>query len=169
MGIAGASANRSVRCAKHTTGKLRNVARMWPPSKAATIAGRCLDAARDGMVRAPTSGQMRASKERNAGARVKYSKTRQKSSLATIRNNQRPYHRTGENRVQRYSLKYLYLARESILYCNYRQSRIDSLLLTITKCNQFFILNNDKVQLIVNCYLRQSGINSLFFIPSKCN
>ena len=40
------------------------------------------------MVRAPASGQMRANKERNAGTRAKYSKTRQKSSLATIRNNQ---------------------------------------------------------------------------------
>lgn len=59
------------------------------------------------------------------------------------------------------------LTPQSILYCNYRQSVINSLLLTLARRNQFFILNNDKVQLIVDCYLRQSVINSLFFIASK--
>ena len=84
---------------------------------------------------------------------------RQKSTLATIRNNQRPYHRTGENRRQRYKVKYLYLARESILYCNYRQSGINSLLLTTITCNQFFILYTLKVQLILYCNYRQSANN----------
>lgn len=60
-----------------------------------------------------------------------------------------------------------HLAPQSILYCNYRQSVINSLLLTLARRNQFFIVNNDKVQLIVDCYLRQSVINSLFFIASK--
>jgi hypothetical protein len=40
------------------------------------------------MVRAPANGQMRANKEGNTGARVKYRMMRQKSTLATIRNNQ---------------------------------------------------------------------------------
>ena len=61
---------------------------MWPPSKAATIAGRCLDTGGAAMVRAPTDSQMRANKERNARARAKYSMMRQKSTVETIRNNQ---------------------------------------------------------------------------------
>lgn len=67
---------------------------MWPPSKAATIARRCVDARGSGMVRAPTSGQMRANKEGNAHACAKYSMARQKSTVETIRNNQaiRPSH-----------------------------------------------------------------------------
>lgn len=46
------------------------------------------------MVRAPTSGQVRANKEGNAHTRAKYSTTRQKSTAETIRNNQaiRPSH-----------------------------------------------------------------------------
>lgn len=61
---------------------------MGTPSKAHTLAARCLDAPGGEMVRAHTSVQMRASKEGNAGARVKYRMMRQKSTLATIRNNQ---------------------------------------------------------------------------------
>ena len=84
----------SVRCAKHTTSKLRNAARTWPPSEAHTITGRCVDAASGEMVRAPTSGQMRANKEGNAHTRAKYSMTAKKSTVETIRNNQaiRPSH-----------------------------------------------------------------------------
>ena len=58
-------------------------------------------------------------------------------------------------------------ALQSILYCNYRQSAINSLLLTTARRNQFFILDNGKVQLIIDYYLRQSGINSLFFTALK--
>ena len=76
----------SGRCAKHITAKLRNAAPMWPPSKAATISARCIDSARGEMVRAPTNGQMRANKERNAHACAKYRMMRQKSTLATFRN-----------------------------------------------------------------------------------
>ena len=82
----------SVRCAKHTTAKLRNVGPMWPPSKVATIAARCIDSARGGMVRAPTNGQMRADKKRNAQACAKYRMMRQKSTLATFRNISSAYH-----------------------------------------------------------------------------
>jgi len=97
--------------------------------------------------------------------------TRQKSTVETTRNNRRmmgaAYHETAQNRRLRYKRKSLHLTPQSILYCNYLQSAINSLLLTLARCNQFFILNNSKVQLIINCYLRQSVINSLFFIASK--
>lgn len=46
--------------------------------------------------------------------------------------------------------KYHKLARESILYCNYRQSRINSLFFIPSKCNQFFIVITGKVQIINN-------------------
>ena len=107
------------------------------------------------------------------------------STVATIRNNQRPYHRTGENRrivtkhhkmpecSNGYKQKHrkhgrrnnrlffiLYtFKRGLILYSLSSQHAINSLLLTTTKCNQFFILYSFKVQLIVNCYYRQSAIN----------
>jgi len=65
-----------------------NVAQLWPILFPHTVGGRCLDGIGAAMVRAPTNGQMRASKERNAHACAKYSMMCQKSTVETIRNNQ---------------------------------------------------------------------------------
>jgi hypothetical protein len=43
-----------------------------------------------------------------------------------------------------------HLAPQLILYCNYRQSRINSALSTLARRNQFFTINKRKVQLINN-------------------
>ena len=117
-----------------------------------------------------------------------------KQSTAEIfRNIQRPYHRTGENRSivnknhkapecsngyrQKNLGNSLHLApnsrqhkhRRPILYSLYFQTQINSLFLILTRCNQFFIVNNNKVQLILYSLHRKSVINSLFFILSKCD
>jgi len=65
-----------------------NAAQLWPILFPHTVGSRCLDGIGAAMVRAPTNGQMRASKERNAHACAKYSMMCQKSTVETIRNNQ---------------------------------------------------------------------------------
>jgi len=108
-----------------------------------------------------------------------------RSTAATFRNIQGPYHATGENRrivttchktpecSNGYRQKHRKHDRRSgrpILYSLYFQERINSLFFTLARCNQFFIVNNNKVQLIpyslhqkvqliVNCYYRKSAIN----------
>jgi len=45
--------------------------------------------------------------------------------------------------------------RRPILYSLYFQTRINFLFFTLARCNQFFIINNDKVQLILYCYYQE--------------
>jgi hypothetical protein len=114
-------------------------------------------------------------KKMNAPARIMA--PAKQSSAATIRNNQRPYHRTGENRRivtkhhktpecsngyrekgckhgrrnnRLFFILYTF-KRGLILYSLFSRHAINSLLLTTTKCNQFFILYSFKVQLILYC------------------
>ena len=117
-------------------------------------------------------------------ARTRTMAPAKQSTAATFRNNQRPYHGTGENRrivtknhktpecsngYRQKGGRYGRRSSRPILYSLYFQTQINSLFFTLARCNQFFIVNNSKVQLILYSLHRKSVINSLFFILSKCD
>lgn len=184
---------------------------MWPILFAHTMAARCVDAARPGMLRAGESVTMAVNKEKNAPAPAPAFTMAPAiaSTVATFRNICGPYHGTGpvvnparyiaqhlspyhtgaRLSGRRYIPKCLHLARNGKRYkhpATVSDIRRGAQLVSQTPArgrrykhpatskgkelaaNQFFIINSNKRQLIVNCYSPQSAINFLFFNASKC-